>query len=505
MSGFSALGLKPYVPLPTVEKFHRDESFFRCIRGPIGSGKSVGCVMELLLRSLRQEPVNGVRKTRWAIIRNTHAQLVATSMATFKDRFPEFLEGGQPFFPITQEDRGYMKGKLKNAKLPDGTIVDMEVLFIALDGPGAYNKIKSLDITGAWINELSELDKTVFHMVAGRCGRYPPEEGGHCATWDGIIADTNPPDTDHWLARLEVERPQIEYNGKVYRYNFFVQPPALIPIMTNGKRIYVPNNGKYGYAPAENITHLKDGFGYYIKQIPGASEDWIKVFILGQFGDITSGKSVYHEFNNELHVSKEELKPLRMCKILIGLDFGYASSAAILCQFSPTGELLVLDELLRDKSGIKSFITEDILPLLHSKYEGIRFVAIGDPAGIGHSSVDGTSPIQAACDSGLPTERAVTNDPVMRQEAVRNILSRLIDGHPAMKISPTCKHLIKGFNGKYKFKKSGSREVVDKNEYSHIQDALQYVCVNRDVIDTKTENYFGSLKIKQIESEDYPW
>ena len=288
MSGFTALGLKPYTPLPTIEKFHHDESFFRCIRGPIGSGKSVGCVMELLLRAIRQAPIDGVRRTRWAIIRNTHAQLVATSMATFKERFPEFIND-RPFFPITQEDRGYMKGKLKNAQWIGGTIIDMEVLFIALDGPGAYNKIKSLDITGAWINELSELDQNVLQMVIGRCGRYPPLENGVGATWDGIISDTNPPDADHWLAKLEVERPTIEYEGKVYKYNFFVQPPALVPVTDGAKRTYVPNRGKHGYAEAENIKNLKDGYGYYVKQIPGATEDWIKVFILGQFGDISSG------------------------------------------------------------------------------------------------------------------------------------------------------------------------------------------------------------------------
>ena len=43
----------------------KDESFFRGIRGPVGSGKSVGCCVEVFRRALEQKPnEDGVRKSR---------------------------------------------------------------------------------------------------------------------------------------------------------------------------------------------------------------------------------------------------------------------------------------------------------------------------------------------------------------------------------------------------------------------------------------------------------
>lgn len=111
-----SLDLKPYTPLPTIAKFHACNDVFRCVRGPLGSGKSVGCVMEIFLRSIRQQPFRGLRRTRWAIIRNTHAQLVSTSMRTFSSRFPEQVNG-QSFAPITQEMRGNYLCRIRNPQI----------------------------------------------------------------------------------------------------------------------------------------------------------------------------------------------------------------------------------------------------------------------------------------------------------------------------------------------------------------------------------------------------
>ena len=61
---------------PTVGQFMLDTKFVRLIMGPVGSGKSAGCFMELLRRAHLQEPDSqGVRRTRFAIIRNTLQQL----------------------------------------------------------------------------------------------------------------------------------------------------------------------------------------------------------------------------------------------------------------------------------------------------------------------------------------------------------------------------------------------------------------------------------------------
>ena len=40
----------------TLKDFMKDNNFFRGIRGPVGSGKSVGCCVEVFRRALEQKP-----------------------------------------------------------------------------------------------------------------------------------------------------------------------------------------------------------------------------------------------------------------------------------------------------------------------------------------------------------------------------------------------------------------------------------------------------------------
>ena len=54
-----------YDPEPTLARFHASDKFFRGIRGPIGSGKSVACVMEIISRCLEMPPDSrGRRRSR---------------------------------------------------------------------------------------------------------------------------------------------------------------------------------------------------------------------------------------------------------------------------------------------------------------------------------------------------------------------------------------------------------------------------------------------------------
>ena len=59
-----------------------DDHLVRFIVGPVGSGKSMGCIMELLRRARMQKPdANGRRNTRFALIRNTMQQLRTTVLS----------------------------------------------------------------------------------------------------------------------------------------------------------------------------------------------------------------------------------------------------------------------------------------------------------------------------------------------------------------------------------------------------------------------------------------
>ena len=73
-----------------LKNFMKSEAFFRGLRGPVGSGKSVACCVEIFRRCLSQQKgKDGKRKSRWAVIRNTNPQLKTTTIKTWIDWFPE--------------------------------------------------------------------------------------------------------------------------------------------------------------------------------------------------------------------------------------------------------------------------------------------------------------------------------------------------------------------------------------------------------------------------------
>ena len=136
-------------PGPVAARFHRSNAGIRGIMGPVGSGKSVTCCMEIMLRAIAQASgVDGKRKTRWAIVRNTYPELKSTTIKTWTDWFPEEVFGLIKWdAPITHR-----------IAFDD---VEMEVLFLALDRPDHVSKLLSLEVTGIWFNEARYIPKAL--------------------------------------------------------------------------------------------------------------------------------------------------------------------------------------------------------------------------------------------------------------------------------------------------------------------------------------------------------
>lgn len=84
---------------------------------------------------------------------------------------------------------------------------------------------------------------------------------------------------------------------------------------------------------------------------------------------------------------------------------------------------------------------------------------------------------------GLVAEPAKTNDPTLRIEAVRVPMTRMIDGTAGMLIHPDCRVLRKGYAGGYNYRRvqlggdARFRDVPDKNMFSHVCDADQYLMI----------------------------
>jgi len=438
----------------TLARFHSDKtSFVRGVRGPFGSGKSTAMCWELLFRALEQAPASdGVRRTRFAVVRNTYRELLDTTLKTWINIFPPNIFGH-----FNKNDMVY--------HLRQGDL-DMEVLFRALDRPEDMKKLLSLDITGAWANEAREIPLEIIEGLGARVGRYPSVADGGCS-WRGIVMDTNPPDDDHWWYRLaEEERPQ--------GWRFWAQPPALV----RGKDCWLPN------LAAENIQFLDGGYDYYYRQLPGKTDEWIKVYVLGEYGTIQAGKPVYTEYNDSIHCAKDPLEPYISLPLQLSWDFGL-TPAVIFSQLSPRGQLRVIDELCATDMGIRQFVRDVVRPHIAAHYAGLALRSVGDPAGAQRAQSNESTCMEELAAADLPTLPARTNAFLARREAVAGFLTRMTDGQPGFLLSPTCQRLRRGFLGGYHYRRiqvSGERytDEPEKNQYSHPHDALQYAALEVD-------------------------
>lgn len=449
-----------------IKKFMKDDSFFRGLRGPVGSGKSVACCIELFRRALMQKANDkNQKKSRWAVIRNTNPQLRTTTIKTWLDWFPE-NEWGRFLWSVPYTHR-IQKGN-----------IDLEVIFLALDRPEDIKKLLSLELTGVWINEAREIPKSIIDACSMRVGRYPSVKDGG-ASWFGVICDTNAPDEDHWWSIMSGDAPLPEYIPeeeakllvKPEIWSFYNQPSAMIEHKDQDGLIH-----KYTMNPkTENNKNLNPA--YYKNIIMGKSRSWIDVYIMNRMGTIESGKSVYHQFNETTHIANVPLAPLKGYPIWVGLDFGL-TPAAVFAQRQSFGKWIIFREIIGVDIGAIKFA--EILKQEMSIIGHFEYNIYGDPAGEQRAQTDETTPFQILRAAGVKAIPAHTNDIITRTESVNAALTRMQDGKPCFKIDKRCVVLIKGFNGGYQYRRMnvvGDRyeDKPNKNRYSHVHDALQYL------------------------------
>ena len=449
----------------TAIAFLKSEAFVRGLRGPVGSGKSVACCVELFRRAVAQDksPRDGLRRTRWAVVRNTQPELKTTTIKTWLDWFPEADYGKFNWSPpFTHYIR---RGE-----------IDAEIIFLALDKAEDVKKLLSLELTGAFINEARELPKAVLDAVTMRVGRYPSQRDGG-PTWSGVIMDTNAPDEDHWWAIMSGDVPPPDWMSaeevsqlvKPQDWAFFSQPGAMTPVKAEGRVLGYGMNGA-----RENQRGIPEE--YYQRMIAGKTHGWINVYVCNHYGTLSDGKPVYPGFDRALHVSPKPLLPLAGIDIYCGIDFGL-TPAAVFGQ-KIRGRWVVLREIVTTDMGMVRFST--LLRAVAAELGG-HIAFWGDPTGDNRVGTDENTPFRVLKHNGMLVRPTATNDPSLRIEAVEAPLTRLVDKHPGIVVDPACKNLIAGFEGGYHYKRlqvSGNERFEDrpnKNRFSHVHDALQYM------------------------------
>jgi hypothetical protein len=493
-----------YIASPTGAKFHASDKAVRGFLGPVGNGKSVTCINEMHRLAVLQEPnCDGIRLTKWAIVRNTYDMLETTTLETFRQWIPHDVCG------ITLKP---MRGDM-DYPLPDGTRVRAKFIFLALDRPDDVRKLLSLEVTGVFMNEAKELPYAVLKAARERIGRYPSQIDGYVDKGDykaprdaqgnyqpctrkSVLMDTNPPEDDHWWYQL-AEEGCLKSNSTaaakraVKEIFGFVRGPS--PLIKT-------QDGEYEPSPlAENIKFLPGGYKYYLDMIAGNTEDHINVMVMGNYGTIKDGKPVYPQYNDRLHCPEKPLGVIEDLPIGLGWDGGLTPSC-IIGQMTQRGQLRVIAELTSEDMGVRQFARDVVKPFLQRNFYGIEIAfSYIDPAGKGRGEAEAKSAMGILNDDyiddnedgdiiqplnlGFETEPAPTNDPTKRIDAVNSFIIKLVDGEPGYLVSRKCPMLRKGKIGGYQYKRvqvSGEerfRDKPDKNKYSHPADAEQYMAL----------------------------
>lgn len=474
-------GRKIYKPDGEVlRQFLRCRKHVSIIRGSIGSGTSTACIMKMWMISCEQRPNDdGLRRTRWAVVRNTFPDLKNTTVKSWLDWFPEETYG-----------RFYWDRPYRHViRLGD---VEMEVIFLALDSEDDIRKLRSFEFTGIWFNELEFIEKAIVDEAESRTGRYPAVKDGG-PSWDGVIADMNAPREDHFIPLMmgEVALPDdwTEEERLAYRkpdtWGYHVQPPAMIELKDASGTVtgYLPN------AKAENTKWLKPG--YYAEKIKGKTKQWIDSRVLNKITVFVDGRPVWAQFNEDIHVSKEPLEPIKGWPVYVGLDFG-RNPACVVGQIVNNRWRVFAELSARDAGAsifaplVKQLLTRRLgewqTASRHNHGGGFQVEFFGDPKGEDGTQADETTAYDVFRSHGMPVRPApVKNNHIQtRIEAVEYAMITMANGYPRFLVCGThCRTLKVACAGGYHFARikgtARHKEEPEKDRYSDIADACQYM------------------------------
>lgn len=504
-----------YETSPVAWAYKLDRSFASFIIGPVGSGKSVPSLQRLLDLGQEQAPsADGKKRSRFAIIRNTMPELRSTTAVTYQQIYPADAFGDI----IWRSPATHMIE-------PRGSDLEIEVNLVALDKPKDVKKLLSLELTGAFINEMREVPRSVITRLTERVGRFGVNE--RPTTWSGIWGDTNPPDADHWLyswhhretpegysfhqqppgvlevkprgsgaeivdenfpeyqgVRLTSAEVLIWYRGKVRRVD------CPIEVIRAADRFWIVNPWQENLVALSRVDASSNPLGvrsYYGRALAGKTLEEIQSYLQGVYTFVTDGRRVVPQYNGQVH-GVDHLPVMPDEPIYIGADIGGGTlqPSALLFQRHPKGVLLAHREVVCFDMGIKRFgelVGEALVKHFPDHVaKGLTGKGWGDPAGGKRDEIFETASFDwLRSQHGINLEPAPTQDPKMRIAALAGPCERMIEGKPGLLVNKrNCPMLHKGLMGAWHFKRlavSGEDRYADKpskNDESHICDGAGY-------------------------------
>jgi len=414
------LELTTYAPLPTQRQFHESDAVLRLYQGGVGAGKTLAGCWEALDVSMAYPRNFGL------IARKTYRELEDSTKRTFFEICPPQL--------------------IKSYRARDDMVTlinDSVIIFRSLDDP---NKFRSINLGWFYIDEASEIDdEDVANMLVGRLRL------SH-VPWRGGWFTSNPSHVEHWL------------------HDWFVKRGA-----TN-LRYFMVTARTYDnpYLPKEYVEHLESEY----------SAQWIRRYLMGEFGFIIKGTPVFPNFNENLHVVKG-LTWMPDRPIFRAWDFGWHHPAVLFGQVGPDRSWHLLHEMMGDKILINRF-AEEVVSKSAQLFPGSNFIDVGDPAGNQHNDKSDKTSIQLLKEKHDITVTARRQPKKRVIELIDQRMTMIRKGkdsdvRPMLQVNgPTCPILVEGFLGGYAWPKAKDgkiykEEPMEDGWFEHLQDCAQYM------------------------------
>lgn len=441
-----------YTPPPTVREFIKHyrpgELFADWILGPVGSGKTTGIFFKLVYMAARQAPSprDGIRRSRAVIVRNTAPQLNDTTIKSFSYWFKDGVAGK-------------WKATTRDFILRFGD-VECEVMFRPLDTPDDVQRVLSLEVTFAILDEFVQIPQAIVEALEGRCGRYPPAIDGGATNW-GMWGASNPGmETDWWYPMLIDPEQLPEDQVEPEHWQLYEQPSGFSP-------------------DAENLENLPGKADYYLNLAKGKTTAWIKRFIEVSWGYSLTGKPVFPMFNKDIHVAKAPIPYDRTLPLYAGYDPGMRCGFVIGQYDADAGQLRILRALALENYATDRLIAEKVKPMLFQHFRGAELEVIPDPSSVNSSQAKQGSSVIAELRKHFKVHYDGNNQIESRLQPAQYYMMRLTSRGAALLIDPSCTDLIRALSSGYRWtvsKDDAQKEVPDKNKASNIADGFTYLC-----------------------------
>lgn len=475
----------PSFPGPVAEAMFWSDASIVGIQGPVGSGKTTTLLKSRLRRAIMmpRSTVDGWRRYKLLVVRETYRQLWATTIPSYLEQFPKNLgewSGGRgaPVKHVIQFDDG-------------AGPIEFTVEFMAF-GDDVIASMRGIQTTDIWLNEADTVPLEVLTVGMGRIDRwpglrhfagYPPELQGY----GQIVCDFNAPDEDNWTFTVfhdEAKQAQIleQINGGR------AGAAALVTIM-----FY--NQPGYGQPGCENQQNLSPG--YYPKQIAAmrlaGRGDMIERLVFNKIVYLRAGDPVFaREFNRRIHVAEADLQPEPGLPLVIGLDQGFKGAATI-WQFLEPFHWIGLAELHFPAERLMAAeFGRRLAELLDRRFPNCTVEGgWGDMAGehgasqAADENATWNRLVARAAGIRIRPQKIGTNRIQPRLEAVRAALEFVHAGRPGLILSPGMRFLIRGFEARYvwtdEIDASGDkRKVPDKRlTEANVMDSAQYAFLSQ--------------------------